>query len=373
MDQVGWINNIAAFCHAGGILVIIISLLVMPDHLNSNEFVFTKYVNETGFHSKSYVVVIGLLTGMYSFAGYEASAHMAEETGSAATAAPKGLINTVLATGFGGIAYLLALLYSTGNIDDAIAGPTGDAAANVFISSCGSTMGQILTWIVLVNLFFAGVSSVAITARITFSLMRDNAFPYSEFFAQVHPVYKSPVNAIFFVFVIDCFLQLLPLIPKNGDTAFESIVGMSTIGFQISYGIPILLKLIFQPTTFPLTSMSLGNYSRVMGVISCLWLFGSSCFFFFPTLYPITNSNMNWLTVVMAGVFVLCSLNWFYNSQHTFKGPKRIHSTSYASAGAAQALLSGVGNQEDYGDDNKNVIVNHANFNPVSRTKVYDF
>ena len=93
VDQVGWINNLAAFCHAGGILVIIISLLVMPDHLNSNEFVFTKYVNETGFHSKSYVVVIGLLTGMYSFAGYEASAHMAEETGSAATAAPHYLID----------------------------------------------------------------------------------------------------------------------------------------------------------------------------------------------------------------------------------------------------------------------------------------
>ena len=32
---------------------------------------------------------------------------------------------------------------------------------------------------------------------------------------------------------------------------------------------------------------------------------------------------MNWLTVVMVGVFVLCSLNWFYNSQYTFKGPRR--------------------------------------------------
>jgi amino acid transporter len=295
----------------------------MPDRLNTGEFVFTKYVNETGFESKSYVVVIGLLTGMYSFAGYEASAHMAEETGSASTAAPKGIINTVLATGFGGMFFIMAILFSTTDIDGALSGPTNNAATNVFISSCGPKMGQFMTWIVLINIFFAGISSVAVTGRITFSLMRDHAFPYGDFFSQVHPTYKSPVNAIMFVFVIDCFLQLLPLIPKNGDTAFESIVGMSTIGFQVSYAQPILLKLVFQPADFPHTPMSLGSWSRPLGVISCLWLFGSSFFFFLPTLYPVTNSNMNWLTVVMAGVFLLCSVNWVYNSQHTFKGPKR--------------------------------------------------
>lgn len=323
VDQVGWINNIAAFCHAGGILIIIIALLVMPDHLNTSEFVFTKYVNETGFTNKSYVVVIGLLTGMYSFAGYEASAHMAEETGSASTAAPWGIINTVLATGIGGILYILALLYSTDSISAALAGPSNNAATNVFISSCGSKWGQFMTWIVVLNIFFAGVSSVAITGRITFSLMRDKAFPYGEYFSQVHPTYKSPIYSIMFVFVIDCFLQLLPLIPKNGDTAFESIVGLSTIGFQVSYGIPILLKLLFQPADFPVTPMALGWLSFPLGVVSCLWLFGSSFFFFLPTLSPVTNSNMNWLTVVTGGVFLMCALNWVYNSQYTFRGPKR--------------------------------------------------
>jgi amino acid transporter len=323
VDQVGWINNVAAACHAGGILIIIIALLVMPDNLNDTTYVLTKYENYSGFSDKSYVVAIGLLTGMYSFAGYEASAHMAEETGHASTAAPKGIIYTVVATGLGGIVFILALLYSTTDVPGALAGPTDNAATNVFISSCGSKMGQFMTWIVLVNIFFAGISSVAITGRITFSLMRDHAFPHGDFFSQVHPTYKSPVNAILFVFVIDCFLQLLPLIPKNGDTAFESIVGLSTIGFQVSYGLPILLKLICNPPDFPLTPMALGRWSFPCGVVSCLWLFGSSFFFFLPTQYPVTNSNMNWLTVVSGGVFLMCAVNWFYNSQYTFTGPKR--------------------------------------------------
>jgi amino acid transporter len=328
VDQVGWLSKLAAFLHAGGIFIIIIALLAMPEKLNTGSFVFTKYKNDTGFSNKSYVVVIGLLTGMYSFAGYEASAHMAEETGHASTAAPKGIINTVLATGVGGMFFIMAILFSTTDVEAALSGPTNNAATNVFISSCGPKMGQFMTWIVLINIFFAGISSVAVTGRITFSLMRDHAFPYGDFFSQVHPTYKSPVNAILFVFVIDCFLQLLPLIPKNGDTAFESIVGLSTIGFQVSYGLPILLKLVCNPPDFPLTPMALGRWSVPCGVVSCLWLFGSSFFFFLPTQYPVTNSNMNWLTVVMAGVFIMCAANWMYNSQYTFKGPKR-HDTGF--------------------------------------------
>jgi hypothetical protein len=72
--------------------------------------------------------------------------------------------------------------------------------------------------------------------------------------------------------------------------------------------------------------MSLGSWSRPFGIVSCLWLFGSSFFFFLPTLYPVTNSNMNWLTVVTGGVFLMCSLNWFFNSSYHFTGPRRHNS-----------------------------------------------
>lgn len=328
IDRVGWVNNLAALVHTASIIITIVAVLAMPSKLSSGSFVFGGYYNDTGFESHSYVGALAITTALFTFAGYEASAHMAEETGNSDTSAPKGIIYTCLATGIGGVGLYLSLLFATTDIEAALNGTTGNAAADVFTLACGSTMGSALTWLVVINLFFAGVSSVAVTGRITYALTRDNAFPFSDVLQQVNSRFKSPINAIMFVFILDALIMLLPLNEEGGASAFYSIIGLCTVGFQVSYGFPILMKLIFQPKDFPVTKLSLGNYSNIMGIISVSWLFGTSCLFFLPTSYPVKADNMNWLVVVVAGVVFLASLNWIFNSRYHFKGPKRVNRQS---------------------------------------------
>ena len=105
--------------------------------------------------------------------------------------------------------------------------------------------------------------------------------------------------------------------------AYYSIVGLCTIGFQVSYSIPLILKAWYNPADFPVTPKSLGSWSRPMAVISFLWLNGTACFFFFPTVGPVTTDTMNWVVVVIGGCMFLCGLNWVFNSRHHFKGPPR--------------------------------------------------
>jgi amino acid transporter len=322
IDQVAWINKLAAVCHCGAILIIIFSILLMPQDLNSSERVFALYHNETGFQSPVYVCLIGLLSATFAFTGLEASAHMAEETVGSAEAAPRGIIYTVLATGIGGLGYLFALLFATVDISAALNGDTEVAAVNVFIISCGKSYGSALTWLVVINLFFAGISSVAVTGRITYALMRDEAFPYSKFFGQVHPTLKSPIHSIMFVCIIDSFLQLLAL-NSDGVTAFYSITGLCVIGFQVSYCLPVMLKVIFEPADFPATTMSLGKWSKVFGIISSVWLIATSVLLFLPTNSPVTPKNMNWLVVVFSFTVICSTLYWIYQGQYTFKGPPR--------------------------------------------------
>lgn len=144
--------------HAASIIIIIISILVKAPQLSTGHFVFTDYYNDTGFESKSYVGALGITAALFSFAGYEASAHMAEETGNSAATAPKGIINTCWATGWGGLALILAFLFAMSDtgMDDAINGATGTAASQIFLRTCGDKFGAGLTWLVVINLFFAG-------------------------------------------------------------------------------------------------------------------------------------------------------------------------------------------------------------------------
>jgi len=335
IDQVGWVNNLAAVVHTGSLIIILVALLSLTPKLSTADFVFTGYNNTTGWTDHSYVGAIGITAALFSFAGYEASAHMSEETTNSRTSAPKGIINTVLATGIGGLVLILGLLFANSDIAAATTDDpyyaalntdypaTGNAAINVFILACGNTWGQALAWLVLINIFFAGISSVAVTGRITFALTRDKAFPYSDFLSRVNPLIKTPVNSIMFVFVVDALLQLLPLDTSNGTIAYNSIIGLATVGWQISYAIPILLKLIFNPKDFPLTPLSLGRFSAPCGWISTLWLLGSSCLFFLPTESPVNEHSMNWLVVVVSGTAFLCGLNWIFNSQYNFSGPRR--------------------------------------------------
>jgi amino acid transporter len=127
------------------------------------------------------------------------------------------------------------------------------------------------------------------------------------------------------VFSLDAILLLLLLDPGSGATAFASIINLCTFGFQTSYGFPILLKLIYQPKTFPKTSFDLGRWSRPFGIVSVVWLSFSTILLLCPTSFPYTKDNFNYLIVLVTGIFILMTINWYYNSQYIFTGPKQTH------------------------------------------------
>jgi amino acid transporter len=69
VDRVGIVNNVAAVCHVGSIIIILVSVLSKVSHLSSGSFVFSQYFNGTGFDSHSYVGALGITAALFSFAG----------------------------------------------------------------------------------------------------------------------------------------------------------------------------------------------------------------------------------------------------------------------------------------------------------------
>lgn len=153
-------------------------------------------------------------------------------------------------------------------------------------------------------------------------MARDGVFPFSHYLRWIYQRTQTPLACIIFVFCIDCVLLLLQLI---STTAFSAIIATSTLGFQISYLIPISFRCTTAHKTFPLGDFNLGRFGLPIAFISCIWLAITSLFMFFPAEYPVTTDNMNYTILVVGILGVIASIYWILSARHWFVGPRRSH------------------------------------------------
>jgi amino acid transporter len=80
-------NNISVWWHVAGVAVIVAILVIAPDRHQSFSFVFTDTINNSGFGDGGmfwlYVLPLGFLLTQYTITGFDASAHISEETSGA--------------------------------------------------------------------------------------------------------------------------------------------------------------------------------------------------------------------------------------------------------------------------------------------------
>ncbi|UJR16304.1 hypothetical protein I4U23_003210 [Adineta vaga] len=324
IDQQGWLNNLAAFFQIASSIAIVIVLYTMAPQRATAHDVFTSTYNGTGF-SFAYVCCISILSTLFSFSGYEAGAHLAEETRGAGRAAPKGIVGTCVCSAIVGVIYLLALLFAIPNVEAFIDSHSDDnetmsLVVSTYQLAAAGRGAMALTILLILNLYFAGMSSITVTSRIGFAMARDGVFPFSSYLRWIYVRTQTPLANIIFVFLIDSLLLLLQL---ASTTAFTDIIAIATLGFQISYLIPIFFRCTSARKNFPLGEFNLGRFGVPIAIISSIWLIITSIFMFFPAEYPVTPDNMNYTIVIVTGIFVLATSYWLISARHWFVGPKR--------------------------------------------------
>ena len=183
VDQQGWINNFAAAWQIVTTVVIVICILVMPpkDPDVPSNWVWNTSYNGTGVDQSNfgYVMLLGLLYACFSFSGYEAGAHMAEETQNAAVSSPWGVVATCCTVAMLGFIYIIGLMYATtaslglsyadwaarviGSDDDYGTSVSGyltaamstvagySSVADLYVAACGLRTGQALIAVLVVS------------------------------------------------------------------------------------------------------------------------------------------------------------------------------------------------------------------------------
>jgi amino acid transporter len=302
--------------HILGVLIIVGALAFAPAHHQSASFVFTHFVNGTGWSSKIYVALLGLLLAQYTFTGYDASAHMTEETRDAATAGPRGIITSILVSLAAGWVLLIGVTFAIQNY--ATESTATVPPAQIFIDALGSAGGKLLLVIVIVAQLFCGMASVTANSRMIYAFSRDGALPGSAFWHRVNPRTRTPTNAIWLA-AGGALLLGLPYLWNS--TAYVAVTSIAVIGLYVAYVLPTLLRLMLGKRFVP-GPWQLGRWSRPVGIIAVVWVAFISVLFMLPTASPITGKNFNYTVVAVVAVLGFAGIWWLVSARRWFKGPK---------------------------------------------------
>jgi amino acid permease (GABA permease) len=312
---VALLNKISVAWLLTGGLVITFYLIAFPAHHTSTDFAFTHFVNGTGFKSGLYAGMIGLLFTSWTFTGFDASAHMSEETTHAAVSAPKGIVRSIAFSWIAGLVLVLALTYSM--TDYANEASANVPAAQIFVDALGLTTAKVLLLVVCGAIFFCGLANMTSNSRQIFAFSRDGAIPGSKLWRSVSKRTHTPVKSVWFA-AIGAFLLGVPSLWNT--VAFQAIVSVNVIGLFGSYGVPIFLRLRRGDDFVP-GPWNLGRWSRPVAVVAVVWIGLSSILFLLPQSSPINHKTFNYAPVALAVVLIIATVWWFLTARRSYRGP----------------------------------------------------
>lgn len=232
------------------------------------------------------------------------------------------MVGSVIVNGIIGFAYCLMLLFSLGDLTNLLESPTGfpfmQLYSNVTESRAGATILSLIICLIATAANAAGLTS---TSRTFWAFARDDAAPFSKYFAHVHRGLKVPVRMVVLVSVLQALLGFIYL---GNTTAFNAILSMAIIGMYLSYLLPIIYMVIYGRSKLNKNDygpFKLGPGGVLVNSIAIVWLIFAMIFSTFPNFQPVTAQNMNYSTVVLAGWVGGGALYYLFRARKVYTGP----------------------------------------------------
>ena len=298
-----------------------------------------------------YLFALGLLLAQYTITGFDASAHVSEETVGARTEAPKAIVRAIYISAIAGFLLNLAMNKVLPKDPDAYAaiafGGGNDtflvnAAPRLLSSAVGDATAKLLVLIAIVAQFFCGMASVTANSRMIYAFSRDGALPGSKFWHKINPKTRTPTNSIWLGVGLSAIVGALSLYQKGGySTAFFAMTGICVIGLYIAYAIPIYLRLT--NPDFQTGPWNLKGKHKLVGWTSLIWIGCITILFFAPLFWPFwkfwgndnailnadgtesgffKQNNVNFTAPLIIGSVIVITLYWAFSGRKWFTGPK---------------------------------------------------
>ncbi len=356
-------GNISVWWHVVGVVIIAGVLFIAPSNKRGISGAFDKAPpGLTGWTGGTFITIylfaLGLLLAQYTITGFDASAHVSEETKGARTEAPKAIVRSIYISAIAGLILnlsMIAALPKKGPDSDALYGGIVfgngsdpflvNAAPRLISSAVGTGAAKLLIFIAILGQFFCGLASVTANSRMIYAFSRDGALPGSKHWHKINKKTRTPTNSVWLGVTLSAILGASSLYVRGTgagrySTAFFAMTGICVIGLYIAYAIPIYLRLT--NPDFQVGPWNLKGKHKIVGWTALAWVVFISGLFVAPLFWPFwrpwgagnayfddgegnvffkqNNFNFTGVLILLSALFVL--LYWRFSGKKWFAGPK---------------------------------------------------
>jgi len=337
---VALLNDASVFWHIGTVAVIVVALALIASgktHADISPFAIqpldtTGTAAPFGFNLGSaagYAVPVAflfsLLQAQWTYTGYDASAHVAEETVGARLASAWGVFISVAMSAVVGYIVLFGLVTHLPPLNQIMnCDPATQALCSqyyggnpVVFSTLSYNLGTLGDWLsaaIAIAMSLCGLSSVAAAGRMLFAFSRDHGVPGSRWLRHVSHRFRTPANAITAIVVFSYLLTNAAFI-AGGATAIAIVTAISTIALYWAYGVPIFLGVSGSQEWREHAVWRLGRFSKPIAVVACAWIVVISILFLWPT------SGNPWTLPAYLVFLAVLLVYYFAWARRRFKGP----------------------------------------------------
>ncbi|KAK0335371.1 polyamine transporter tpo5 [Friedmanniomyces endolithicus] len=318
-----YLNNSSITFHSLGVFAFATAIIAKAPTHQSAKFVFATFYDGTGTPgwattaSPAYVACIGILMSQYTITGFDASAHLSEETRNASWSAPLGVLTSIICSSVFGFFLILCLLFSIQDFDSTIASTVGQPVLQILLDIFSEDGAIVLFTLVIICVWHCGLFSMTSNSRMMFAFSRDHGIP--RWFHYVDARFHAPVRTIWLAAAL-AFILALPSL--GSSVAFAAATSIATIALYVSYGLPILIGLIWHKN-FKKGPFNLGVFSRPVALVACLWIGFISIIFCLPNVDPVTSQTLNYTPVAVGIVGLWTFGSWYLFARKYFTGPIR--------------------------------------------------
>lgn len=340
------INKLCVYWIIYAILLIDILLLLFATEYRSLSYIFTHFDNSLSGWPAPMAFMIGFQQANFMLQGFGLLPAVSDEVQTPERSISHGIVISVLLAGGAGFIFLIPILAVIPNVQDLVGHKNGIMPIVLIfkLATHSKIVSFFLVIMIIGNLIFSGIGSIATSSRAVYSMSRDGALPAGHLWTYVQndSVSKVPKYSVLLSMGVSYFLGLLALVSTSALNAF---IGAAVLSLCASSLIPIVCSLLGARKKVRGAAFKLKYVGFILNIIAVLWLTFTLFILSMPPQIPVTASSMNYAALVFMGFTLLITLLWFVWGRYNFHGPLVDHDHNERVSVPMETLA---GNDEGY-------------------------